>query len=197
MLLVRFVVPEVPTTGMISPPSTTKLSLALSLTCTMFLRSDFHFGRSPPVARPTPISLHFFGGLTPISTRLVHIRSPLLFHLSMRASYSSSEGCHLLFKMRRIASEETLKCSASIGVVNLSGAVLCRWRMPSMVSGESFLRGFHASPPSFSFKASFCIAQCGRSGLDGATSSSSSSTTVSPILSTTGFAGVGMLPSDV
>jgi len=154
-----------PTTGMILPSSTTKLSFALSLTSTMFLCRDFHFGRSPFVALPTPISLHTFGGLTPISTRFVHIRSPLLLHLAILATYSSSEGCHLLFSMRRMASGLTLKCSAKTGVVNLSGWVLCRCRMPSIVSGDSFLRGFQASPPSFSLKASFCIAQTGRSRL--------------------------------
>lgn len=48
-------------------------------------------------------------------------------------------------------------------MVNLSGCVWCRCRIPSIVSGDNFLRGFHASPPSFSLRASFCVSQAGLS----------------------------------
>ncbi len=136
---------------------------ALSLTMIWFLFLDFHTGcLSPSSARPTPISLHFFGGLMPISTRFDQILSPLLSHLCILSSCSSSLGCHLLFSMRRMASEETLKCSASTGVVNLWGCVWCKCRMPSIVSGDNFLRGFQASPFSFFFMASFSSCHAGR-----------------------------------
>lgn len=98
----------------------------------------------------------------PISTRFDQILSPRLSHRCIRSSCSSSLGRHLLFSMRRMASDETLKCSASTGVVNLAGCVWCRCRMPSIVSGESFLRGFHASPLSFLFMASFSACHAGR-----------------------------------
>jgi hypothetical protein len=166
------------TTGRISPLSTTILSLMLSFTSGRPCTLVFHFGRSPPDVLPTPISLHFFGGLTPISTKFVHILSPRLFHLSIRSSYSTSEGCHLLFRIRRMASGETLKCSASMGVVNLSGCVSFRCRMPSMVSGDSFLRGLQASPFSFSRSASFCFCHAGRS-LDVGCASSSGTSSIS------------------
>jgi hypothetical protein len=163
----------------------------LSLTPTWFRFLDFHLGISPFSVRPTPISLHFFGGLIPISTKLDHILSPRLFHLSILASYSSSDGRHLLLSMRRMASGETLKCSARTGVVNLSGCVLCKCRMPSMVSGDSFLRGFHASPPSFSFKASFCTAHAGRSFFRSNSPVRASSTSISG--SAFGGSAVGMI----
>jgi len=52
-------------------------------------------------------------------------------HLSRRLDRSFSEGCHLLFKMRRIASGDTSKRCAKTEVVNFSGAVAWRCRMPS------------------------------------------------------------------
>lgn len=117
------VLPAFPTTGIISPSSTTKLSPALSRT-SINLLLPFHFGLSPSVDLPTPISLHTLGGFTPISTIFDHILSPRLSHLCIRASCSSSDGCHLLLRMRRMASGETLKCCDRTGVVNLEGCVL-------------------------------------------------------------------------
>jgi len=148
-----------------SPSSTIKSLLALSFTSAVTLRLPFHIGLSPLLERPTPISLQCFGGLTPISTRFVQILSPRLSQRCIRASCSSSFGCQLLLRMRRIASTETLKCAERTGVVNRLGCVRLRCRMPSIVSGDNFLRGFQASPPSFSFNASFWIAQSGRSRL--------------------------------
>lgn len=153
-------------------------SVKLSRTSTRFLCRDFHRGLSPFCALPTPISLHRLGGLTPISTRLDHILSPLLSHLCILDSSSSSDARHLLFRMRRMASAETLKCSERTGVVNLSGCVWLRCRIPSIVSGDSFLRGFHASPFNFSRTVAFCACHAGLSVLVYMTSPSSSVTTV-------------------
>lgn len=162
MLLVFVLrVPDASTVGMISS-SGRKLSGALSLTTIWFLGLDFHTGLLLFSARPTPICLHLFGGLMPISTKFDQILSPLLSHLRILSSCSSSLGRHLLFSMRLMASTETLKCSASTGVVNFSGCVWCRCLMPSIVSGDSFFRGFQLSPSSFLFIASFSACHAGR-----------------------------------
>jgi hypothetical protein len=141
---------------MSSSPIPTPTSI-LSFTGTRFLCVDFHLGGWPPCALPTPISLHFLGGFTPSSTRFDHIVSPRFSHrLNLSASSSSVAGLHLPLSILRTASGETLKWFASTGVVNRSGAVWFKCRIPSMASGESFLRGFQASPPSFSLSAAFC-----------------------------------------
>src|SRR6266576_1355980 len=96
----------------LGPSSTigTNSSPVEELTATWFLHLVFHFGTSPFLALPTPISLHFLGGFTPISTKLDQIVSPRLSHLLILSSCSSSEGFHLLFKILRIASGDTLNC---------------------------------------------------------------------------------------
>lgn len=101
-------------------------------------------------------------GLRPSSACKSHIRSCRLAHLSLLFSICSPDGRHLLFKIRRIASGETLKCSASTGVDHLSESCSCSVRMPSMASGDSFFRGFQPSSPNFSFRASFCSCHCSR-----------------------------------
>jgi len=115
----------------------------------------FHTGISPVSALPTPRTRHGLGGLTPTSANDDHTRSPLLSHLSLLFSCISAEGCHLLLRMRRMASGETLKCSARTGVVNRYGSELCIVRIPSKVSGDNRFWGFHASSPNFSFNAAF------------------------------------------
>ena len=115
----------------------------------------FHKGASPASALPTPRTRHGLGGFTPTSANEDQTLSPLLSHRSLLFSCSCAEGCHLLFNMRRIASGETLKCSASTGVVNRYGSESCIVRMPSRVSGDRRFWGFHASSPNFSFSAFF------------------------------------------
>ena len=63
-----------------------------------------------------PLALHFLGGLKPERARLDQICSPRRSHRCILLSCSCSEGLHLLFKMRRIASGDTSKLSASVCV---------------------------------------------------------------------------------
>jgi len=112
---------------------------------------------------PTPWCLHILGGLMPNSLIWPHILTPRLFHRSRLLSSSSSLGLHLLFSMRRMASGETLKCSARTAVVYRSGYWALRLRMPSKESGEMRLRGDHPELPNFSDNAFFWICQVFRS----------------------------------
>lgn len=68
--------------------------------------------------------------------------------------------------MRRIASGETLKCSASIAVVKVEESCACSARMPSMASGERRLRG--AQPVgNLDVRAAFCVCQVSFLGFGG------------------------------
>ena len=77
--------------------------------------------------------------------------------LASISALASSDGCHLLFRIRRTASGLIRNWAASTGVVNCSG--LCEWRArkPSIASRESFLGG--SQPPgNLDFIASRCLA---------------------------------------
>lgn len=134
-----------------------------SLSC--LIATPFHLGVSPGSALPTPLTLQGFGGFTPTSASCDQIFSPRFSHLNRLSSCSSGLGCHLLLRILRTASGETLKCSARIGVENFAGSEACIVRIPSIVSGDSLLRGFHASSPSLSFRPAFWIIHCSLSFL--------------------------------
>src|ERR1700761_6813898 len=73
---------------------------------------------------------------------------PLVSHLRRLLMSSFSVGVQLLFRMRRIASNDTPKCLCSICSVNCSGYCSCSVRMAAIVSGESLVRGLQRSEPS-------------------------------------------------
>lgn len=96
------------------------------------------------------------GGRRPSSAFWSQILSWRRAHLSLRSCMAAwSFGLHLLFKMRRMASGETLKCSDRDSVEYFSGSWACRPRIPSTASGDNFLRGFQPVS-NFLVKAFFC-----------------------------------------
>lgn len=99
-------------------------------------------------------AVRFVFGRSPNWVRWLQIRWCRLSHRSRRLSNSAADARHLLFRIRRMASGDTSNCSARTGVVNLSGAIECRCRIPSRASGDSFLTGFHPSL-NFSCRAVF------------------------------------------
>ncbi|OAF59811.1 hypothetical protein VC83_03817 [Pseudogymnoascus destructans] len=141
------------------------LSVSLSLSLSSFSLL-FH----PFSLFPIPSSLHFLGGFSPNSAYLVHTCRPLLYHLLLRSSSSSSSGRQLLFRILRIASGETSNLAASTGTVYWSGNCALMARMPARASGERRFRGAQPSE-NFSWRAAFWLCQGRRGG--GVQSSSS------------------------
>lgn len=100
------------------------------------------------------VPVPFLFGLRPSSAIWLQILLCRFSQRLCRSSISVSDGRQLLFKIRRIASGETLNCAARTGVVNSVGFIAWRCRIPSTASGESFFCGFHP-PLNFSCNASF------------------------------------------
>ena len=127
--------------------------------------------RGSPGPERCPPGRHRFGGFMPSAACCSHTCLPRRNQRSCRSCSSSTDGCHLLFRMRRIASDDTSNLSASACVVYTSGNCALRARMPASASGERRLRGFQPSG-NFFCNAAFCVCQLSpwRLGSDGISS---------------------------
>ena len=130
--------------------STSLSSCSLSFFATLPFQPWYEGSRAMPSLR------HLRGGFTPTAALCSQTCLPRLNQRSWRCCSSSTDGCHLLFKMRRIASAETSNLSASASVVYTSGNWALSARMPARASGDSLFRGRHPSG-NFCLKASFCV----------------------------------------